>query len=104
MQTLVQTSGLPPESIRAVSVLDASAERAAAISHAVNPKKVKASGQRVVLATDSPLVNPVAIRVLGSCDAVLLLVDQGRSVIPDARRTHDLIGPERVLGAVFVQE
>jgi hypothetical protein len=106
VQTLARTARLPEHELKAVNVLDVSAERATAICHAVSPKKVKRSPQksRFILATDSPLVNPVAIRVLGSCDAVLLLIGHGRSHIADARRTMTLIGPERVLGAVFARE
>jgi hypothetical protein len=106
VQRLVETARLPPEELKALSMLDATARRATAIAHALKPKKVKTSAPRVriLLATDSPLLNPVAIRVLGSCDAVLLLLGQGRSRIPEARQTLTLIGPERVVGAVFALE
>ena len=104
-QSLVKIASLPPEELKAVSVLQATPSRAQAIARSVAPRKVKASGQavRFVLATDSPLDNPVALGVLASCDAVVLVLGQGRSRIPDARRTLDLIGHERILGAVFAE-
>ncbi|HET9157407.1 MAG TPA: hypothetical protein VFN91_12110, partial [Myxococcaceae bacterium] len=86
-QALVETAALPSDVLKAVSVLDATPGRAEAISRAVAPSKVQASGQRArfVLATDSPLSNPVALGVLASCDAVLLVVHAGKSLLPLAR-------------------
>lgn len=105
-QALVETAALPSDVLKAVSVLDATPGRAEAISRAVTPSKVQASGQRArfVLATDSPLINPVALGVLASCDAVLLVISRGKSLLPAARSTLELIGPERVLGAVFLED
>jgi hypothetical protein len=105
-QALVQTAALPSDLLKAVSVLDASPGRGEAIARAVTQSKVQASGHRArfVLATDGPLTNPVALGVLGSCDAVLLVLSAGKTLVPRARRTLDLIGPERVLGAVFLEE
>jgi hypothetical protein len=72
----------------------------------IAPRRVTASGHRVrfVVATDSPLDNPVALGVLAACDAVILVPNQGRAHIRDARRTLDLLGPDRVLGALFAEE
>jgi len=106
-QALVQTAGLPSDVLKAVSVLDATPGRAEAISRAVAPSKIQASGQRAarfVLATDSPLINPVALGVLTSCDVILLVIRRGKSLLAAATRTLEIIGPERVLGAVFVEE
>jgi hypothetical protein len=53
------------------------------------------------VATDSPALNPAALAVLTACDAVLLLVQEGRTPIPGARRLIELIGRQRLIGAVL---
>jgi hypothetical protein len=102
-QKLMEVAGPSPNAFKAINVLKASSERAAAFIHAVTPSRdrVAAERTRVLLAIDSPLQNPVSIGLLAACDAVLLILELGRSRIPDARRLIELAGPERVLGAVF---
>jgi hypothetical protein len=85
----------------AVNILNLNVERAASIAHAVSVVTAVGQRKRFVMAIDSPLENPIAIRVLSACDAVLLLLEKGRSRIPDAQRTVELVGRERLIGAVL---
>ena len=56
---------------------------------------------RFVVALPSPVADPVALSILTICDAVALLLELGRSKLPDAATSTTLIGAERVLGAVL---
>ena len=88
---------------RALNVLGVTEARATAMAHALSPAKLRAAGasQRYLLATDSPLLNPAALGVITSCDGVLLLLQEGQTSIPLARRLVDFIGRERLMGAVL---
>ena len=57
-----------------------------------------------VVALDSPIVNPLAIGVITACDSALLLLLREQTTIPSARRTIELIGRERLLGAVIASD
>jgi len=105
-QKLMEVAGQNSGAFKAINVLNAGAERAAAIIHAVTPKRDRVSAERtrVLLAIDSPLHNPVSIGLLAACDAVLLVLELGQSRIPDARRIVELAGRERVMGAIFAVE
>jgi hypothetical protein len=92
------------QTLKLVNALDANVGRVAAVAHALSPKKLESAPERArfILAADSPLENPVAIGLLSTCDAVLLLLERQRTRIPDAQRILELIGPERFIGAVLV--
>ena len=89
--------------LKVVDARDATQARANALAHAVTRAAIPASNERLrfVIAVDSPLRNPVAIGILIACDAVLLFLDQGKTLIPDALGTVDLAGRHRVIGAVL---
>jgi hypothetical protein len=88
-------------SLRAVDLLDLNPERASAIAHAVSKVTALGERKRFVIAIASPAENPIAIRVLGACEAALLVLQRGRSRIPDAQRTVELVGRDRLIGAVL---
>src|SRR5262249_22232956 len=90
--------------INAVKLLDLKLERAASVAHAVNTVTALGERKRFVLALDSPVGNPVALTVLAACDGVLLLLERGRTRIPEARKTVESVGREEVLGAVLGSE
>jgi len=71
---------------------------------ASNDSTRKAGAHQIILALDSPIVNPLAIGVIAACDSALLLLLRGQTTVPDARRTAERIGRERLLGAVIVSE
>jgi hypothetical protein len=81
-------------------------DRAAAIAQRVGSQGSGPSvaEPRFVIAVDSPIVNPVAIRLLATADAVLMLLEKGVSSIPQARRIVEIVGPERLVGAVLAVE
>ena len=54
-----------------------------------------------IVALDSPIANPVAIAVIAASDAVLLLLERGVTGIPQARRIVEIVGRDRLIGAVF---
>lgn len=88
-------------SIRAVNLLGLTTERAAGIAHAISTMTALGERKRFVLAVPSPVENPIAIRVLTVCEAAVLLLQRSRSRIPDARRTIELVGRDRLIGAVL---
>lgn len=57
--------------------------------------------QRFLLPIDSVLDNPHAPDLLAACDTVVLLLEKGRSRLPDAVSTVGLVGRERLIGAVL---
>jgi hypothetical protein len=87
--------------LKTVNILDLTLERAEAIAHAVGKVSSLGERKRYLIAIDSPLENPVAIRVLSACDAVLLVLEKDRSRIPDAQRTVEMVGRGRLIGAVL---
>jgi hypothetical protein len=88
--------------IELVDGLELDLERANAIAHLVEPASGQAPAEpRFVVALDSPIVNPVAIAVLAASDAVLLLLERGITGIPQARRIVDIVGRDRLAGAVL---
>lgn len=56
---------------------------------------------RFVLPVDGALERPQTAELLAACDGVVLLLEKGRSRIPDALRTVGLVGRERLVGAVL---
>jgi hypothetical protein len=61
-------------------------------------------GSRFIVAVDSPIANPSAIEVLTATDAVVLLVQKGVTTIPQARKIIELVGRQRLVGAVFTAD
>ena len=88
-------------SLKTVDILELNLERAESITHAIGKVSSLGERKRYLIAIDSPLENPVAIRVLSACDAVLLLLEKDRSRIPDAHRTVEMVGRGRLIGAVL---
>jgi hypothetical protein len=102
VQALEQVAAQSPRPLRPLNVLGVTMARAAAMAHALSPGKLRAAApQRYLVATDSPLLNPASLEVVAACDAVLLLLEEGRTRIPGARRLVELIGRERLMGAVL---
>ena len=56
---------------------------------------------RFLLPIDSVLDTPHADELLAACDTVVLLLEKGRSLLPDAVSTVDFVGRERLFGAVL---
>lgn len=103
VQALEHIAARAHRPVRALNVLAVTEARATAMAHALSPGKLRAAvaSQRYLLATDDPLVNPAALGVIVACDGVLLLLHEGRTAIPRARRLVELIGRERLMGAVL---
>ncbi len=88
--------------IELVDGLELDLERANTIAQLVEPASSLAPAEpRFVVALDSPIANPVAIAVLAASDAVLLLLERGITGIPQARRIVEIVGRERLAGAVL---
>jgi hypothetical protein len=56
---------------------------------------------RFILPIDAVLENPHAGELVAACDVVILLLEKGKSRLEDAVSSVDLVGPERLLGAVL---
>ena len=102
-QALVHVADKDPRPLKAVNVVGASPARVAALANVLSPERLQAPANRprFVLAVDSPLENPPAVVLLSACDVVVLCLERGRSRIPDGQRTVELIGRERIMGAVL---
>ena len=76
---------------------------AAAIQRILKPKdpSSRLADPQVVIALDSPIVNPIAIGVLAESDTVLMLLEKGVTRIPQARKIIEIVGRERLIGAVL---
>ena len=105
VQSLVGVAGHQARPVlRAVNALQLTGASANAVVHALSGIAVRTSGEPIhfVVAIASPLENEAATATMEACDAVLLLLEQSRSSIPDARRIAELVGSDRLLGAVLV--
>jgi hypothetical protein len=102
-QELLAVEGDRTRAVQVVNALDATVGRVAAVAHALSPRKLESAldQTRFIVVADSPLENPVAIGLLSTCDAVVLLLERQRTRIPDAQRILELVGPERFIGAVL---
>lgn len=102
-QGLVEVAKGGPTPLKAVNALGASLDRLVAVAHVLSPTKLQATSDvtRFIVAADSPLEAPASIGLLSSCDAVVLLLERGRTRIPDGQRILELVGPERFVGAVL---
>jgi hypothetical protein len=92
-----------------------SAQRATANveSHPVDPAEPTPSGVHVATAMPpsgravisiGPVVEePIGIAMVQAADAVLLCVEMGKSRLAAARQTLELIGTERLVGAVMIR-
>jgi hypothetical protein len=89
-----------------VDALELDMERASEIARRIGPDgdHSQLTESRFVVALDSPIANPSAIEVLAATDAVALLVEKGVTRIPDARKLVELVGRERLVGAVFAAD
>jgi hypothetical protein len=89
--------------IQLVNGLQLDLNRAAAIEEVLQPKdpSSRLADPRLVIALDSPTLNPIAIGVVAASDAVLILLEKGVTRIPQARKTIEIVGRERLIGAVL---
>lgn len=105
VQSLVGVAGRAARPVlRAVNALELTNANANAIAHALSGTAVRPSGEPIhfVAAIASPLENEPATVVMESCDGVVLLLQQGRSRIPEAQKIAELVGRARLLGAILV--
>ena len=61
------------------------------------------AGGRVIVATSSPMERAACIPMARGADAVVLLVELGSTSLSEARRTLELLGPVRCLGAIALK-
>lgn len=71
-------------------------------SGALNVIPIVAAGQ-VIVSIQPVVVEPLGVAVAHAADAVVLCVRMGVARLEAARRTLELIGPERVAGAFLVR-
>ena len=87
--------------LKPVNILELNPARVAAVANAVSKVSSLGERKRFVIAIDSPLENPMALRILAVCDAVLLVLEKGKSSIPESQRIVEMVGRERLIGAVL---
>ena len=88
--------------IELVDCMELDLERANQTVQLIEPASSQVPAEpRFVVALDSPIGNSVAIAVLAATDRVLLLLERGSSGIPQARRVVEIVGRERLAGAVL---
>jgi hypothetical protein len=106
VQLLVASAGPTQRPVlKAVNFLDVTASRAGSVSQALAAGNFAESGERMrfVVASPGPVANPVALSVLGVVDAVVLLLELGKSQLPVASSSATLAGRERLLGVVLLK-
>ena len=59
-------------------------------------------GAQLLIAVDSVIENPLMLPVVLSADQVLLVVELGKTDLEAAQHTVNVLGRERILGAVLV--
>jgi hypothetical protein len=57
---------------------------------------------RLIVAIPPVVAEPLGIAVTDAADAVLICIEKGRTRMPSARRTIDMIGRDRIIGCVLV--
>jgi hypothetical protein len=67
-----------------------------------DPGPPGAPGQ-VIVAIPSVATEPLGVALAHAADAVVVCVERGRSTVREIRRTVELIGPERITGALFLR-
>jgi hypothetical protein len=86
---------------RPVAVLDADEIIPSAVRDVIARIEEGArAGELTVIALPSPLKNQSAIPIARAADAAALLVSLGKAEFNDSRRTVDLIGRSRFIGAI----
>jgi hypothetical protein len=84
-----------------VRLVEAEGTDPTATSFVINSAKNRvAAGERVIIAVDSPLSNPVAIPIARVADAALLLVPLGHTLLVSAQQTIDYIGRQHFIGSI----
>lgn len=58
---------------------------------------------KLVIAIPSVVSEPLGLVVAKAADAVVLCVEKGRTTMPEARRTIELIGRDRIAGCLYVE-
>jgi hypothetical protein len=66
-----------------------------------SPLAVAPTG-KVIVAVQPVIVEPLGLAVTEAADAVVLCIEVGRTRFAAARRTMDLVGRERIAGALLV--
>jgi hypothetical protein len=61
------------------------------------------SASKLVIAIPSVLTEPLGLVVAKAADAVVLCIEKGHTTMPDAHRTIDLIGRDRIAGCLYVE-
>ena len=58
---------------------------------------------KLVIAIPSVLSEPLGLVVAKAADAVVLCIEKGRTTMPEAHRTIELIGRDRIAGCLYVE-
>jgi uncharacterized protein involved in exopolysaccharide biosynthesis len=104
VQLLVAAAGEQQRPIlKAVNLLELNVNRVGAVAQALAAGNFTESGDRMrfLVAVASPVADPIALSILTVCDAVALLLELGRSKLPDALATTRMAGTQHVVGAVL---
>jgi len=91
-----------------MSAVDLSLGTLAQFTEALSRQAGKAIGatsdedQRVIVAISSVVSEPLGVAVALACDAILLVIELGKSDIESARKTVEVIGAERFIGSLTI--
>ncbi len=86
-----------------IQLLDATAVEPGAIGGFIDTSvRRAANGQKTIIAVDSPFDNPAAISIARNADVAILAVALGTTKLSEARRTTEIIGHDRFVGAVAI--
>jgi len=94
-----------PDPHRPLRLLDARGETVARLGELLEVlrSRPEADGPRpgALVVLDSPLASPAVVEAFARCDLVLLLVEEGRTGLAEARQALHWIPRDRLLGAVL---
>jgi hypothetical protein len=102
MQPRIQGAGVPEAAVRTEPAAAGTASPVSA-GDAARDATLPAPPGRAVIAIQPVVVEPLGIAVARAADGVVLCVELGNTRLSSARRTIELIGPERFMGVFVVR-
>ena len=102
-EMLVSTGQLHGE--RPVAMVNARGVKLEDVEQVIDSvEAIAARAERAIVPVDPITDNPAAIAILRACSAVVLVVRLGESRLADAQNAIEIVGRDRFLGTVMLEE
>jgi hypothetical protein len=92
----------PPSSVASEAGAATAPDADAARTTESRETALMAPAGQVVVAIQPVVVEPLGVAIAQAADAVILCLELGKTRIESARRTMELIGPDRIAGAFLL--